>query len=99
MPGAGRQWQEGKREVIKGANFQLYKIRPRDLGYGIVPIVNSILHTLTFAERVDLMLSILITKKKNGERKLEGNRYIYDINCVDSFIDVYLSPKSSGYIY
>lgn len=67
--------------MLKGTNFQLCKISPRDPRYGIMSIVISILHTLTFTERVDLMLSTLITKKE-GRRKLECNRYVYDKLCL-----------------
>lgn len=41
------------------------KICPRHLLYSIVPIVNVVLYTRTFAKRVDLMLSVFITINNN----------------------------------
>lgn len=48
-----------------GIKFQLYKMdNSRDLLYSIVPIVSiTILYTLKFVRRADLILSVLTTIK------------------------------------
>lgn len=45
-------------------------ISPQDLLYNLEPIVSyPVLHTLGFAKRVGLMLSVLITNNKEGRSK------------------------------
>lgn len=65
--GRVRIWvREGETENYSslGIKFQLYKVSSTDVLYNIAPIVNStVFCTLTFVERLDVALNVLITVK------------------------------------
>lgn len=65
-----------------------------------MPTVNSVLYTLEFAERLDLMLNNSITKnnKRGPEEMFGGDGYIYGTSCDDDFMemDKYGFPISSN---
>lgn len=51
--------------------------------YNIVPIVNNtVLRTQEFVKRVDLMISVLTTKKGGHKETLWGDGYIYHLIVV-----------------
>ena len=72
-----------------------------DLVYSILLVVNNtILNTWNFSKRVDIILSVLITKDNSNqggqEETFEGDGYVYGIDCDDGFTGVYLFPNSSS---
>ena len=71
---------------------------PRDLLYSLVPIVYPYCVRSKFAKRVGLMLCSSHKKIVIGKRRGE-NGYVYDIDCGDRFLGVYLFHNSLSCIH
>lgn len=66
-----------------------------------MPVVNhKALYTEQYVKRVDLMLRVVATKRKDhkqimGHKKtLRGDGYVYYLGCGDSNRSVYICPNS-----
>lgn len=65
-----------------------------------MPIANTVLLTSKFVNKVDLMLSILSTSKKQTNKNTKGHKktmesvgYVYYLDCNDGIMAVCLRPN------
>lgn len=97
-----RGWGKGEMGSCcsAGMNFQLYKMNKFEKSaVQRVSVVNNSVKHLKLVKRVNFMLSVLTTHRKNGTQAFGGDRSVYYLDCVNCLMGLCICPNSSNSIH